>query len=107
MIHLDLPDVVTEKNSDAAHDFERRRACNLDRAERSNLAISGQRGINTNVTVDGVDFNNVFFGGTVGGAETIIDHEGGVGTNAFTASDLTGYFFSQPSNKGRAAASST
>ncbi len=31
--------------------------------------ISGQRGINTNVTVDGVDFNNAFFGGTVGGAE--------------------------------------
>ena len=38
-------------------------------AERGNLAISGQRGINTNVTVDGVDFNNPFFGGTVGGAE--------------------------------------
>ena len=38
-------------------------------SERGNLAISGQRGINTNVTVDGVDFNNAFFGGTVGGAE--------------------------------------
>ena len=38
-------------------------------AERGNLSISGQRGINTNVTVDGVDFNNAFFGGTVGGAE--------------------------------------
>lgn len=37
--------------------------------ERGNLSISGQRGINTNVTVDGVDFNNAFFGGTVGGAE--------------------------------------
>jgi hypothetical protein len=38
-------------------------------SERNNLSISGQRGINTNVTVDGVDFNNAFFGGTVGGAE--------------------------------------
>lgn len=38
-------------------------------SERGNLSISGQRGINTNVTIDGVDFNNAFFGGTVGGAE--------------------------------------
>ena len=38
-------------------------------SERGNLSISGQRGINTNVTVDGVDFNNAFFGGTTGGAE--------------------------------------
>lgn len=38
-------------------------------SERGNLSLSGQRGINTNVTVDGVDFNNAFFGGTVGGAE--------------------------------------
>lgn len=38
-------------------------------SERGNLSIGGQRGINTNVTVDGVDFNNAFFGGTVGGAE--------------------------------------
>src|SRR5712692_4686896 len=38
-------------------------------SERGTLAISGERGINTNVTVDGVDFNNPFFGGTVGGAE--------------------------------------
>ena len=37
--------------------------------ERGNLAISGQRGINTNVTVDGVDYNNPFFGGTTGTAE--------------------------------------
>jgi outer membrane receptor protein involved in Fe transport len=34
--------------------------------ERRSLAISGQRGINTNVTVDGGDFNNPFFGGPVG-----------------------------------------
>src|SRR5262249_17950635 len=38
-------------------------------SERGTLAISGERGINTNVTVDGVDYNNSFFGGTVGGAE--------------------------------------
>ncbi|MGH9364240.1 MAG: TonB-dependent receptor [Thermoanaerobaculia bacterium] len=38
-------------------------------SERGTLAISGQRGINTNVTVDGVDYNNSFFGGTIGGAE--------------------------------------
>jgi hypothetical protein len=38
-------------------------------SERGNLSIGGERGINTNVTVDGVDFNNSFFGGTVGGAE--------------------------------------
>src|SRR5690349_18999619 len=38
-------------------------------SERGNLALSGQRGINTNITVDGVDYNNAFFGGAVGGAE--------------------------------------
>jgi hypothetical protein len=38
-------------------------------SERGNLSISGQRGINTNVTVDGVDYNDPFFGGTVGAAE--------------------------------------
>src|SRR5688500_17529825 len=38
-------------------------------SERGNLSISGQRGINTNVTIDGVDYNNAFFGGTVGGPE--------------------------------------
>lgn len=37
--------------------------------ERGNIALSGQRGIFTNVTIDGVDFNDGFFGGTVGGAE--------------------------------------
>lgn len=37
--------------------------------ERNYLAISGQRGINTSVVVDGVDDNNPFFGGTIGGAE--------------------------------------
>jgi outer membrane receptor for ferrienterochelin and colicin len=38
-------------------------------SERGNISISGQRGINTNVTVDGVDYNNAFFGGTTGAAE--------------------------------------
>lgn len=37
--------------------------------QRGNLALGGQRGINTNITVDGVDFNNSFFGGASGGAE--------------------------------------
>ncbi|MGV8039961.1 MAG: TonB-dependent receptor domain-containing protein [Thermoanaerobaculaceae bacterium] len=39
------------------------------RNERGYLTISGQRGINTAVTVDGVDYNNAFFGGTSGTAE--------------------------------------
>ena len=38
-------------------------------SERGNISISGQRGINTNVTVDGVDYNNAFFGGNTGAAE--------------------------------------
>jgi hypothetical protein len=38
-------------------------------SERGNLALSGQRGINTNITVDGVDYNNAFFGGATGVAE--------------------------------------
>ncbi len=38
-------------------------------SERGNLSLSGERGINTNITVDGVDYNNAFFGGAVGGAE--------------------------------------
>lgn len=37
--------------------------------ERGTLSISGERGINTSVMVDGVDYNNPFFGGTMGGAE--------------------------------------
>ncbi|MEO6324704.1 MAG: TonB-dependent receptor [Thermoanaerobaculia bacterium] len=37
--------------------------------QRGNLALGGQRGINTNITVDGVDFNNSFFGGASGSAE--------------------------------------
>jgi hypothetical protein len=38
-------------------------------SERGNLSLSGERGINTSITVDGVDYNNAFFGGAVGGAE--------------------------------------
>lgn len=37
--------------------------------QRGNLSLSGQRGIATNVSVDGVDFTNAFFGGTTGAAE--------------------------------------
>jgi hypothetical protein len=38
-------------------------------SERGNISLSGERGINTSITVDGVDYNNAFFGGAVGGAE--------------------------------------
>jgi hypothetical protein len=37
--------------------------------QRGNLAIGGQRGIDTNITLDGVDNNNAFFGGAAGAAE--------------------------------------
>lgn len=40
-----------------------------NRNERNYISISGQRGINTNVMIDGVDNNNAFFGGTTGDAE--------------------------------------
>ena len=33
---------------------------------RGNIAIGGQRGINTSVTLDGVDYNDAFFGGSAG-----------------------------------------
>lgn len=38
-------------------------------SERGTISISGERGINTSVMVDGVDYNNAMFGGQVGGAE--------------------------------------
>src|SRR6185295_16589219 len=38
-------------------------------SERGNLSLSGERGINTSINVDGVDYNNAFFGGAVGVAE--------------------------------------
>ena len=37
--------------------------------ERNSASIGGGRGINTNFTIDGVDYNNAMFGGPVGGAE--------------------------------------
>ncbi len=37
--------------------------------ERGYMSISGQRGINTSIVVDGVDYNNPFFGGALGQAE--------------------------------------
>jgi outer membrane receptor protein involved in Fe transport len=36
---------------------------------RGTVLVSGQRGINTNTTLDGMDFDNGFFGGTFGSAE--------------------------------------
>ncbi len=38
-------------------------------SQRGYLQISGERGINSNVTVDGSDYNDAFFGGPVGSAE--------------------------------------
>ncbi len=38
-------------------------------SERGTLSLSGERGINTSITLDGMDYNNAFFGGSVGGAE--------------------------------------
>ena len=35
--------------------------------QRGQISLSGQRGINTNVSVDGVDYNQPFFGGIRGG----------------------------------------
>ncbi|MEO8430706.1 MAG: TonB-dependent receptor [Acidobacteriota bacterium] len=40
-----------------------------DPESRGTTLVSGQRGINTNTTVDGMDFDNGFFGGTFGSAE--------------------------------------
>ena len=37
--------------------------------QRGNLSLAGQRGIDTNITVDGTDNNNAFFGGAAGAAE--------------------------------------
>ena len=37
--------------------------------ERNSLSLSGERGINTSLTLDGMDYNNAFFGSTAGGAE--------------------------------------
>ncbi len=36
---------------------------------RGSVLVSGQRGINTNTTLDGLDYDNGFFGGTFGSAE--------------------------------------
>jgi len=38
-------------------------------ADRGNIAIGGQRGINTSINIDGGDFNEAFFGGATGSAE--------------------------------------
>ncbi|GLH72104.1 Oar protein [Geothrix limicola] len=38
-------------------------------SSRGNLAIAGQRGINTSINIDGGDYNQAFFGGMTGSAE--------------------------------------
>lgn len=38
-------------------------------ADRGNLAIAGQRGVNTSINIDGGDNNEPFFGGAVGAGE--------------------------------------
>ncbi|MBI1752530.1 MAG: TonB-dependent receptor [Acidobacteria bacterium] len=38
-------------------------------ADRGNLAIAGQRGVNTSINIDGGDNNEPFFGGATGAAE--------------------------------------
>jgi hypothetical protein len=40
-----------------------------DPESRGTVLVSGQRGINTNTTVDGLDYDNGFFGGSFGSAE--------------------------------------
>lgn len=40
-----------------------------DPENRGTVLVSGQRGINTNTTLDGMDYDNGFFGGTFGSAE--------------------------------------
>jgi outer membrane receptor protein involved in Fe transport len=37
--------------------------------ERGTISIAGERGINTSIMVDGVDYNSAMFGGSLGGAE--------------------------------------
>src|SRR5438034_11138438 len=43
--------------------------------QRGQISLAGQRGISSNVNVDGVDYNNPFFGGIRGGERS---------NNAFT-----------------------
>lgn len=38
--------------------------------ERNQLSVAGQRGINSNINIDGADFNQPFFGGQRGGERT-------------------------------------
>ncbi|HEX7552364.1 MAG TPA: carboxypeptidase regulatory-like domain-containing protein, partial [Geothrix sp.] len=41
----------------------------LVESSRGNLAIAGQRGVNTSINIDGGDNNEAFFGGAIGAAE--------------------------------------
>ncbi|HEX2522607.1 MAG TPA: carboxypeptidase-like regulatory domain-containing protein, partial [Terriglobia bacterium] len=47
--------------------------------ERNNLSLSGSRGINSNINIDGADFNQPFFGGQRGGERAnvayVVSHE--------------------------------
>ena len=38
--------------------------------QRGQLAMSGQRGINSNIAIDGADYNQPFFGGIRGGSRS-------------------------------------
>jgi hypothetical protein len=42
----------------------------IQEPERNQLSFAGQRGINSNINVDGADFNQPFFGGQRGGERT-------------------------------------
>ncbi|PYQ52872.1 MAG: hypothetical protein DMF78_10445 [Acidobacteria bacterium] len=53
--------------------------------QRGQISLSGQRGINANISVDGADFNQPFFGGIRGGERSNTAFTGGL-VNAITKS---------------------
>ena len=72
----------------AAYDFERRRPTGRDEAKVKELEKAWKDRI---AEADAYVVQNEF--------GEIIDREGGVGLNAFTSNDETGYFFSFPQNR--------
>jgi predicted Zn-dependent peptidase len=72
----------------AAFDAERRRAVGRDVKKAAELEKAWKDAI---AAADKYSVSNAF--------GEIIDREGGVGLNAFTSSDETGYFYSLPSNR--------
>jgi predicted Zn-dependent peptidase len=72
----------------AAFDAERRRAVGRDEKKAAELEKAWKDAI---AAADKYSVSNAF--------GEIIDREGGVGLNAFTSSDETGYFYSLPSNR--------